>query len=329
MKSELVRLVEQMYVFQDNYFVTMNCLHAMVRELPNAPLGRQLREIFCACHTKPIESLPQYREALLYLKVSSSDQLMDYMRGFMKILDDHFEHAGKSTATGCGGFPPVQFYEKITAISERLAMGDNLDYYDSDEYEKEEEDVKSLDKIKYTYQLQQRLRERKAQQQSTKKKTRFEKLRDEFIGICQEFFEKNLQPPVSLPLYESFYFSSTKAMKERLIPSPRLSIQNGLSDPYYYLKVKELEENYLITPHLPDISIVYKLHLESGSLINLYDWMKAFHVIVTSDEHGDVEKDIDDVTQARFIQAVSEMQLMGFIKPTKKKIDHIQRLTWT
>ena len=51
---------------------------------------------------------------------------MDYMRGFMKILDDHFEHAGKSTATGCGGFPPVQFYEKITAISERLAMGDNL-----------------------------------------------------------------------------------------------------------------------------------------------------------------------------------------------------------
>ena len=29
------------------------------------------------------------------------------------------------------------------------------DYYDSDEYEKEEEDVKSLDKIKYTYQLQQ------------------------------------------------------------------------------------------------------------------------------------------------------------------------------
>ena len=61
--------------------------------------------------------------------------------------------------------------------------------------------------------------------------------------------------------------------------------------------MKELEENYLITPHLPDISIVYKLHLESGSLINLYDWMKAFHVIVTSDEHGDVEKDIDDVTQ--------------------------------
>ena len=31
---------------------------------------------------------------------------------------------------------------------------------------------------------------------------------------------------------------------------------------------------------------------------------------------------------ARFIQSVSEMQFLGFIKPTQRKTDHVQRLTW-
>ena len=32
--------------------------------------------------------------------------------------------------------------------------------------------------------------------------------------------------------------------------------------------------------------------------------------------------------RARFIQAVSELQFLGFIKPTKRKTDHVARLTW-
>lgn len=31
---------------------------------------------------------------------------------------------------------------------------------------------------------------------------------------------------------------------------------------------------------------------------------------------------------ARFIQAVSELQFLGFIKSTRQKTDHVQRLTW-
>jgi origin recognition complex subunit 3 len=32
--------------------------------------------------------------------------------------------------------------------------------------------------------------------------------------------------------------------------------------------------------------------------------------------------------QARFISGVAELQFMGFIKPTNRKTDHVQRLTW-
>ena len=32
--------------------------------------------------------------------------------------------------------------------------------------------------------------------------------------------------------------------------------------------------------------------------------------------------------RARFIRAVSELQFLGFVKPTKRKTDHVARLTW-
>ena len=31
---------------------------------------------------------------------------------------------------------------------------------------------------------------------------------------------------------------------------------------------------------MPDLCIVYKLHLECGKLINLFDWMQAFRAVV-------------------------------------------------
>ena len=55
--------------------------------------------------------------------------------------------------------------------------------------------------------------------------------------------------------------------------------------------MKELNESGMISSQLPDLSIVYKLHLESGELINIYDWMRAFHAIVTSENNDDEENE--------------------------------------
>ena len=32
--------------------------------------------------------------------------------------------------------------------------------------------------------------------------------------------------------------------------------------------------------------------------------------------------------QARFSQSVSELQLLGFVRTTRRKTDHMQRMTW-
>lgn len=46
-------------------------------------------------------------------------------------------------------------------------------------------------------------------------------------------------------------------------------------------------------------------------------WMNTFLVCV-----------VLNISSARFIQAVSEMEFLGFIKSTKQKTDHVARLTW-
>ncbi len=50
--------------------------------------------------------------------------------------------------------------------------------------------MEDMNKLKYTYQLQQRLRERKQmREKKMKRKTRFEKMRDDFLDYCDKLFQ--------------------------------------------------------------------------------------------------------------------------------------------
>lgn len=80
----------------------------------------------------------------------------------------------------------------------------------------------------------------------------------------------------------------------------------------------------MIHGNLEDAAIAYKLYLECGKLVNLYDWFMAFKAIIESKE-----KNVDATqVQARFFRIAAEMQFMGFVKPTKRKTDHVMRLIW-
>lgn len=45
---------------------------------------------------------------------------------------------------------------------------------------------------------------------------------------------------------------------------------------FLFVQIESLKiEEGGISPEMPDICIAYKLHLECGRLINLYDWLQA------------------------------------------------------
>ena len=45
-------------------------------------------------------------------------------------------------------------------------------------------------------------------------------------------------------------------------------------------------------------------------------------------EEGTDKQIISQRMHARFSRAVSELQFLGFIKPSKRKTDHVERLTF-
>ncbi|XP_023567701.1 origin recognition complex subunit 3 [Octodon degus] len=183
------------------------------------------------------------------------------------------------------------------------------------------------------YHLQKSLLEMKELRRSSKKQTKFEVLREKVVNFIDSLVREYLLPPETQPVHEVVYFSAAHTLREHLNAAPRIALHTALNNPYYYLKNEALNSEEGCIPNIaPDICIAYKLHLECSRLINLVDWSEAFATVVTAAEEMDANskasEEMNEIIHARFIRAVSELELLGFIKPTKRKTDHVARLTW-
>jgi len=297
-------------------------------DLPQAPLGKKIRELYCICSQTSITEYGGFKEAFLFLKVSSREQILTRLSKCVNALNEYLEF-DKSNKHVKLIIPELEdFIDKFNkiGISSNMKSGEDSCVSEDDNCETE---AGPLETVKYAYQLQERLKTRALNKKSLKKSP-FDKLREEVVTFFKNIFQKHLVPFSTLPLHEAFYFESTKILRRHLVASPRLAMQTALSNPYHYLKLPSLlSDDGIVSPNAPDTCIAYKLHTECSNMINLYDWMTAFHTVVNSQATDTSEEEIDEMTQARFIQTASELQLLGYIKHTKRKTDHVQRLTWS
>eukprot|EP00043_Microstomoeca_roanoka_P004953 m.52813 g.52813 ORF g.52813 m.52813 type:complete len:528 (+) comp12734_c1_seq6:754-2337(+) len=111
------------------------------------------------------------------------------------------------------------------------------------------------------------------------------------------------------------------SLKLQLNGPSRVRRQQHLRKPAIQNQLASSEDEY---SGLPDLSVAYRLHLECGRLINLHDWLMAFASIVEPEQEHEPSAGV----QARFARAVAELQFLGFIKATRRKPDHVERLTW-
>eukprot|EP00074_Homo_sapiens_P089828 XP_016866129.1 origin recognition complex subunit 3 isoform X10 [Homo sapiens] len=315
LKEETQLLLENLHVYHMNYFLVLRCLHKFTSSLPKYPLGRQIRELYCTCLEKNIWDSEEYASVLQLLRMLAKDELMTILEKCFKVFKSYCENHLGSTAK---------------RIEEFLAQFQSLDET------KEEEDAsgsqpKGLQKTDL-YHLQKSLLEMKELRRS-KKQTKFEVLRENVVNFIDCLVREYLLPPETQPLHEVVYFSAAHALREHLNAAPRIALHTALNNPYYYLKNEALKSEEGCIPNIaPDICIAYKLHLECSRLINLVDWSEAFATVVTAAEKMDANsatsEEMNEIIHARFIRAVSELELLGFIKPTKQKTDHVARLTW-
>lgn len=129
--------------------------------------------------------------------------------------------------------------------------------------------------------------------------------------------------PDAVLFSECWLYESKSPSREVFVPRPRIAFERSLGRPHDYLNCACCKpDNDGLQATLPATSILYQLYLETGSLINVADLWSAFHALV-SHEEGDERKAL-----VMFYRGLAEMRALGFVKSSKRKVDHIAKVKW-
>ncbi|XP_054255146.1 origin recognition complex subunit 3 isoform X2 [Indicator indicator] len=316
LKETVQELLEDLHVYHENYISVLRCLHVFTSFLPKYPLGKQIWELHCTCLEDRVWETEEYESSLQLARMLNKSDLVTMLQQCVEIF---VSSSGK------------EFDKIVEKLKEFLTQFQKL------EEAFQEQDVsvssqKELQKKTDLYHLQKTLLKLKESRRS-KKLTKFEVLRFEVVDCIDSLVREHLVPADHKTLHEVVYFNTASVLREHLNAAPRIALHTALNNPYCYLKNQALKtDGGSISNKAPDICIAYRLHLECGRLINLVDWLEAFSTVVMAAEGPNADAassdQDDDVIHARFIRAVSELELLGFIKPSKQKTDHVARLTW-
>ncbi|EEH06587.1 origin recognition complex subunit [Histoplasma capsulatum G186AR] len=149
---------------------------------------------------------------------------------------------------------------------------------------------------------------------------------DDLSAAFQDYLSSNLISPVDLFMHEAFLYDLRTPIKDAFTPRPRFTIERALSTPFDYLVAStHSTDDESTSPSKPAISILYNLYLETGSLVNAYDLWRAFYTMAGGD---DGEESDEREALALFYRALSELKMMGMVKHSKKKSDHLAKSSW-
>ncbi|XP_018394977.1 PREDICTED: origin recognition complex subunit 3 [Cyphomyrmex costatus] len=311
-KELLEQLLNKFHKFMNQFLIVLRCLHSMVASLPGSPMGKQLREVYTkAVYTSDLTESSEYKDCMKLLGFLSKEELLSKLVSVIKIIEDSKD----SQITKI----KIDLNNHIKTIREA-----SLSVTTTSEIISVEEKLNRM-------QLKEKLLKMSQQQSRSAYK---QALLDLINYLDEKVFSVHLIDPSRVTAHEIFCYSDGNQAKHHIRGSLRAAIHTGLSDPQMYLDCDccKLENDDDIPRTLPDLSIIYKLHLESRKLINMYDWLQvtiwpAFLTIVDPQTQHTEQREIDPLLQARFTQAVAALQFLGFIKTSRRKTDHVKRLT--
>ncbi|KAH9064536.1 origin recognition complex subunit 3 N-terminus-domain-containing protein [Lactarius vividus] len=160
---------------------------------------------------------------------------------------------------------------------------------------------------------------------------------DEFGDWLAGYFQEHIINLEGLRLWEIWYTGPTPFPSEMLNPAPRASVVSALLQPQSFLPASHNDATPERLPiwKLPDASILFRRYLEAGRMINVYDWYDSFSQAIESQRShlsrgGDEGSGADEEewkmhVQARFMRALHTLDLIGLIKHTGRKADHVMR----
>ncbi|PWI65168.1 hypothetical protein PCL_07345 [Purpureocillium lilacinum] len=146
---------------------------------------------------------------------------------------------------------------------------------------------------------------------------------------------------------EGWTYESRSPAREVFVPRPRAAFERSLGRPHDYLGCSCCApggEGGGVQATLPATAVLYKLYLETGSLINVADLWAAFDALLASrggaddkeavagNDDDEVEPDAEAAGERErlvmFYRGLAELRALGYVKGSKKKPDHVAKVKW-
>lgn len=292
LKKKLPSLLRDCHVYFMVLRVFLEFLTVLVEDLPKCPLGKYRRELYASCMARDICLEPEFKECWQILALMSKDEFVAKISNAIKSTEDFLDKEIKNIelAEDCEKIVMDKLQQVKDLLTKVVAAG--MDKATGSK-QKDKTSPDELKQLSSRHDLKEKLLQMsKQQKQQTTEFTRC--IQETLKFIEQQIVAQHLGPlQKAPPLYELFVFTDISTVRRNIIGAPRAALHMALNNPHFYLQCKccGLKEHSQLLSTLPDISIIYKLHLECGRLINLYDWLQAFRSIVDSSEEDQEQID--------------------------------------
>ncbi|XP_063821346.1 origin recognition complex subunit 3 [Ostrinia nubilalis] len=339
-REVLIKEMNKLHDYLFTFYLCVRLLLVFVKDIPKNILGKSVREIYTKCAVECITSTLAFKECMQLIQFQSQVKLADTIKSALKVVNSALQISSpvkplRSTPTknnlnnitlnndmGEGFVKTVRvhllmFLRQIEHANTEATVLCN----ESEDFENSPENVPG-NRYKLKEKLLKATRVDKIQSE-------YDMVRARFVSYLEEMFTKGLMPPHTQTFHEILFFTDVGNVRKQIVGSPRGALHTALSNPVHYLQCSccHLASPDSVTDTLPDVCLAYKLHRECGKHINLYDWLQAFAAVLQPDV-DDEQRHQDSTVQIRFTRAVAELQFLGFIKSSKRKTDHVMRLTW-
>jgi origin recognition complex subunit 3 len=185
------------------------------------------------------------------------------------------------------------------------------------------------------------------------------KLEKEYTALVQDvhrgmsdYFESRIIDITKLFMNEAFVYDLKMPLASAFTPRSRYAIERALDRPGDYLGCECCTAGSQLakgtrTDKLPPASLLWQLWCEAGSIVNVRDLWEAFSAAIVDREEEDEDEEeeggearkwadenginnsIDErMALALFYRSLAELRMLGFVKPTKKKVDCLAKAAW-
>ena len=173
----------------------------------------------------------------------------------------------------------------------------------------------------------------------SKEEQAYTDLVDKLQEGLQEYFESTLIDPTELFMHEVFIYDLKMPLATAFAPRPRYCTERALDHPGDYLGCEccTKDGDGARSGMQPPTSLLWQLWCEAGNIVNVRDLWEAFSAAIVTrvdeeegeDEQGAVQDGIDErMALALFYRGLAELRMLGFVKPTKRKVDCLAKTTW-